>query len=294
MSGSGSAVSTWEGAHVDEWRTRWGVPHLDIYARVRSTNDAARALAEAGAAAGTIVLADEQTAGRGRMGRTWTAPPGKALLMSVILRPGERVQGESRPGTAPIRVALAVARALERAESISAGVKWPNDIVVPGAGKLAGILCEASLALPGPEYVVAGIGINTGQSAADFPEELRDDATSVLIVSGHVADRPGLAAAVIAELQPFDGRALRPLDTDELAEFDARDVLRGRAVQIDGAAAGTAAGIATDAALLISTADGTVPVHFGTVRFRDSGNAPGHAEGRRRENRTDSTPEGTP
>lgn len=270
MNAGDLAVSSWEGAQVDDWRARWRVPHVAIYACIGSTNDAARALAESDAAAGTVVIADEQTAGRGRMGRTWTAPAARGLLMSVVLRPGPAPRGESQPGTAPIRVALAVARALDRTEGISAGIKWPNDIVVPGAGKLAGILCEASLARQADGFVIAGIGINTAQSAADFADGVAGAATSVLLLRGRAADRPAVAGAVLAELQPFDVRSLRPLDRAELAEYEARDVLRGNAVRIDGSAAGTAAGIASDGALLLSTADGTVPVHFGTVRIREA------------------------
>lgn len=273
MSAADSAAALWEGAPVDDWRARWRIPRLDVYTRTGSTNDAARALAEAGASAGSTVIADEQTAGRGRMGRTWSTPPQRALLLSVLLRPGAGAAPDAHPGTAPIRVALAVAHALERAADLTAGIKWPNDIVLPGTGKLAGILCEASLARAGAEYIVAGIGINTAQSAEDFPPDIAPLATSVLLATGRTVDRAVLAGEVVEALRPFDAGRLRALDADELAELQARDVLRGCAIHVDGAAAGTAAGIDSDGALLVTNAAGTIRVHFGTVRVRESGRA---------------------
>jgi BirA family biotin operon repressor/biotin-[acetyl-CoA-carboxylase] ligase len=292
VSGASDLSAAWEGAPTEEWRRRWRIPRLDVYARTGSTNDAARTLAERGAPAGTTVIAEEQTAGRGRMGRTWSAPPGRALLLSVILRPRHADPRDARPGTAPLRVALAVARALDRAAGLEAGIKWPNDIVIPGAGKLAGILCEASLARTGTEYIVAGVGVNTGQAAADFPPDLASLATSVLLAGGH-ADRAALAGELLEALRPFDARDLRPLDDEELAEIGARDVLRGAAIQVDGGAvAGTAAGIAEDGALLVANAAGTGPVHFGTVRVREAGPRAARRTPRSRNAPREPSPEG--
>lgn len=292
MSGTNGLSSSWEGAPTEEWRRRWRIPRLDVYAHIGSTNDAARALAEAGAEAGTTVIAEVQTAGRGRMGRTWSAPAGRALLMSVVLRPRPADPAATYPGTAPLRIALAVAHALDRAASLAPGIKWPNDIVLPGAGKLAGILCEASLARGGAEYIVAGIGVNTGQTAADFPPELATLATSVLVASGRAADRAALVGEVLDALRPFDAGNLRPLEHDELAHLAERDILRGSAVQVDGAAAGTAAGIAEDGALLVAGAAGTTRVHFGTVRLRETGAPPAPRGERSRHGSREPFPEG--
>jgi BirA family transcriptional regulator, biotin operon repressor / biotin---[acetyl-CoA-carboxylase] ligase len=260
--------TSWEGAATAAWRVRWRVPALEIFDRIGSTNDEARRLAEAGAAAGTTVIADEQSAGRGRYGRRWSAPAGVALLLSIILRPGPAPAGGRAPGTAPVRVALATARAIQRATGLRAGLKWPNDVIVPGAGKIAGILCEGSVGAADTGFVVAGIGINVGQTAADFPPELRETATSVARVTGVSADRAALAGALLDALRPFDLGGLGRLGHDELEEVARRDVLAGRIVQV-GDAAGSAAGIADDAALLLRMPSGVHPVYHGSVRMAD-------------------------
>jgi BirA family biotin operon repressor/biotin-[acetyl-CoA-carboxylase] ligase len=268
-----TTTSLWEGQPVDVWRTRWRVPVLEIFPRTGSTNDRARRLAEAGAPAGTTVLADEQTAGRGRYGRRWSAPAGLALLLSVVLRPGPAPAGGRAPGTAPVRVALATARAIERTTGVRAGLKWPNDVIVPGAGKVAGILCEGTVGPGDGAFVVAGIGINTGQRAADFPDDVRDHATSLALVTGHPVERTALAGALLDALRPFDLEGLGRLEADDHADVIRRDVLAGRSLQV-GEDAGTAAGIADDAALILRTAAGVLPVYHGSVRILDgSGSA---------------------
>jgi len=249
----------WEGASTAEWRAAWNVPALYLYRRVGSTNDVARRLAEHGAPPGTVVLADEQTAGRGRAGRTWLAPPGRALLLSILLRPGARA-----PLAAPLLAGLATARAIERTTGVRTGIKWPNDIVVEGK-KLAGILCETA-AGPGPDYLVVGIGINVLQEEDDWPPELRAHATSLRLLTGRAIPRGPLAGALIAETRALvgDTPALTPALRREL---EARDTLRGRPVLVDGRPAGTALGITGEGALLVRTPAGTTArIRSGTVR----------------------------
>ena len=143
----------------------FGTPHRH-FRQVGSTNTVARELAEAGAPNGTVVTADEQTAGRGRQGRTWTAPPGSALLFSAIVRP----LGKRHP-LLPLAVPLAVCETAERLRpGIECKVKWPNDVHLEGR-KLAGILIEAR---PQEEWAVLGIGLNLTIAEDEFPEELRD------------------------------------------------------------------------------------------------------------------------
>ena len=141
------------------------------FRRTGSTNTVARELAAAGAPHGTVVTAAEQTAGRGRQGRTWTAPPDSALLYSAVLRPLE-----PRHSVLPLAVALAVC---ETAEALRPGieckVKWPNDVHLEGR-KLAGILIEAR---PQDGWAVLGVGLNLTIAADEFPEELRDRAISL-------------------------------------------------------------------------------------------------------------------
>lgn len=149
---------------------RFGTPHRH-YRSTDSTNTRARELAAAGAPHGTVVTASEQTAGRGRQGRTWTAPPHKALLYSAIVRPLEE-----RHAMLPLAVPLAVCEAAEELQpEIKCGVKWPNDVLVEGR-KLAGVLIEAR---PQDGWAVIGIGLNLTITHDEFPPDLRDRAVSL-------------------------------------------------------------------------------------------------------------------
>ena len=149
---------------------RFGHPHRH-YRSTDSTNSRARELAAAGAPHGTVVTAAEQTAGRGRQGRSWTAPPGKALLYSAILRPLEE-----RHATLPLAVPLAVCEAAEDLRpDLGCKVKWPNDVFAEDR-KLAGILIEAR---PHDGWAVIGVGMNLSISRDEFPPELRDRAISL-------------------------------------------------------------------------------------------------------------------
>ncbi|HEX5929832.1 MAG TPA: biotin--[acetyl-CoA-carboxylase] ligase, partial [Solirubrobacterales bacterium] len=157
----------------------FGSPHRH-YRRTESTNDRARELAAAGAPHGTVVTAAEQTAGRGRQGRTWTAPPGKALLYSALLRPLEE-----RHATLPLAVPLAVCAAAEELQpGIECKVKWPNDVWLEER-KLAGVLIEAR---PQDGWAVIGIGLNLSITQHEFPPELRDTATSLFAPTPEPAD----------------------------------------------------------------------------------------------------------
>src|SRR6478735_9756963 len=148
----------------------FGSPHRH-YRSTDSTNTRARELAAAGAPHGTVVTATEQTAGRGRLGRSWTAPPGKALLYSAIVRPLE-----DRHTMLPLAVPLAVCEAAEQLNpGLDCKVKWPNDIHAKGR-KLAGVLIEAR---PQDSWAVIGIGLNLFIEDHEFPPELRDRATSI-------------------------------------------------------------------------------------------------------------------
>jgi BirA family transcriptional regulator, biotin operon repressor / biotin---[acetyl-CoA-carboxylase] ligase len=149
----------------------FGKPHRH-YRRTNSTNARARELVKTGAPHGTVVTADEQTAGRGRQGRTWTAPPGKALLYSAILRPLDE-----RHLLLPLAVPLAVCETAEQLQpGIECRIKWPNDIWLDGR-KLAGVLIEAK---PQNGWAVIGVGLNLSIERDEFPAELRDTAISIL------------------------------------------------------------------------------------------------------------------
>ena len=178
---------------------------LETHAVVDSTQDLARrAVEEAhdGAAFaaldGLVFLASHQRKGRGRLGRTWTAPPGKAFHGSVVLAPGEPL--ERVPVAAWTALgALAVTDAIAALLPVSPGIKWPNDVLVAGR-KVAGILIEALPAPAGGTACVVGVGINANQSVEDFPPELRTTATSLRIVSERPVDLVDLAVAVLRSL----------------------------------------------------------------------------------------------
>lgn len=182
-----------------------------------STNDRARELATEGAPSGTIVTADEQTAGRGRTGRKWSAPPGAALLCSAILRPLE-----AHHSLLPLAVPLAVCDAAEALAPVKCQVKWPNDVWL-GERKLAGVLIEARP----PEWAVIGVGLNLSIPDDGFPEDLRWPATSL----GHGV---GVDQALVA-LREALGRWTGVGPEEVVAAFEARDALRGREVAWEGA-----------------------------------------------------------
>jgi BirA family biotin operon repressor/biotin-[acetyl-CoA-carboxylase] ligase len=218
-----------------------------------STNARARELAMAGAPDGTLVTASEQSAGRGRQGRSWSAPAGKALLMSVIVRDLTR-----RDALLPLAVPVAVADACDRFVGTPCGIKWPNDIWVDGR-KLSGILLEGR---PQEGWAVIGIGLNVGTPRDGFPEELRETATSLAIESG---SDPGVDVVLEAVL----GALERRLADGGGAIVDAwreRDVLLGSRVRWNGGE-GTAAGIDKDGGLLVETDSGRVALDAGEVHL---------------------------
>jgi len=263
------AAERWEGATAAELATRWGLPAVHLFSRAGSTNDVARALAEAGAPAGTAVLADEQTAGRGRGGKGWSSPAGLGVWLSVVLRP----ESLAAPGLLPILVGLAAADALDPfVRPARVAIKWPNDLHLAGR-KLAGILCEGSWDGARPGYVVAGIGINVLHSIDDFPTELQGTATSLRITAGWSPPRADVAGAVAGALLRRLAQPPAELGGALLEALRGRDALLGRPVRVTGAEAvtGTAMGITPAGALLVRTDAGALrTVRSGTVRLAEA------------------------
>jgi BirA family biotin operon repressor/biotin-[acetyl-CoA-carboxylase] ligase len=259
-------LDAWQGTGAGEWQRRWGVPELHLFRTIPSTNDFAARRAEDGAPAGTLVLAEYQSAGRGRRGRSWLAPPGTALLLSMVYR--LTAARDNTPGAAPLRVGLAVAEALD-AMGAHATIKWPNDVLLDGR-KVAGVLCEASLGAAGG-HVVAGVGVNVRQRPEDWPAELRPHATSLEEALGRPVEPAGVAGPVVARLLALRDVVSRSLDDDTLRRLLARDALRGRAISVDGQDLGRADGITAEGALRVVRADGSVgTVHAGTVRVSNA------------------------
>ena len=242
----------------------FGYPHRH-FTRTDSTNTRARELAAAGAPHGTVVTAAEQSEGRGRQGRSWVAPAGKALLYSAVLRPVDQ-----RHQLLPLAVPLAVCEVCEELEpGIECGVKWPNDVLC-GGRKLAGILIEAR---PRDGWAVIGVGLNLATRPEEFPPELRETATSLAAEGGRhftrmaeeMATTPA-AAALNRRLEAWVDAAPEAI----LAAWRERDALRGKEVAWEGGS-GVADGIDGRGYLLVVTAAGTrVAVGAGEVHLTRS------------------------
>jgi BirA family biotin operon repressor/biotin-[acetyl-CoA-carboxylase] ligase len=155
------------------------------YRDVKSTNDIAAREAEKGAEEGTVIVAEEQTQGRGRQGRSWHSPFGSGAYVSIILRPD--LKPDLAPGLSLV-AGLSLAEVLEQYCPKQVGIKWPNDVLLRGR-KTAGILTELSAERGKINHVVVGVGININQTSLDFPDELLDIATSVRNVHGTMVDR---------------------------------------------------------------------------------------------------------
>ena len=232
-----------------------------------STNRDAAAHALEGAAEGLVVSAGLQNAGRGRMTRAWFSPPKANLYFSVVLRPGVEL---ARAASLPLVMGLAVAEALgELAPEAQPQIKWPNDILARGR-KLCGILCEMQAETACVRHIVAGVGVNVNLSVGEFPEELRDRATSLRIEAGRTFSRAAVLAAVLNRFEPLYDRwraeGLAPL----LPAVNARDALRGRAIALDQGGRrteGFADGIQADGALRLQTDSGLVPIYSGEVHI---------------------------
>lgn len=216
-----------------------GRPHLH-YREIGSTNERAREQAAAGAPTGTLVTAEQQTAGRGRQGRPWMTKAGTAVAWSVLIR-----RSIELPGTLPLQVGVGVCEAIESLGVADVGMKWPNDIWI-GTRKCSGILVEAR---PQDGWAVAGVGVNLSIEEEDFPEELRDRATSV---GGGVTFNQAVEA-----LNRWVGRRLDEPVEATLEEFAARDVLKGRRIGW-GEGEGIAAGIDAHGNLLVESTGGRV------------------------------------
>ena len=223
-------------------------------------------LAREGAPAGECVVAEEQTAGRGRAGHAWASPPGTGLYFSVVLRP--RVAPDRLP-LATLACGVAVADAICAATGLDAGLKWPNDVLV-GLRKCAGILCEAELGGAGGTFAVAGVGINVNTPAGSLPPRPAFPATSLAVEAGRTFDREALLAACRERIAAETALLESPEGAEAVAaRFAARDALRGRRLRAelpDGTSvAGENLGVDSSGALLLSGPVGPIPVLAGSV-----------------------------
>ena len=248
-------------------QTNWIGRNIRYFERITSTNQMARRLGEEGAPEGTLVIADEQTQGKGRTGRHWTTPPGTAVAMTLLLRP--RI-APAHISMVTLVMGLAVAAACRQLYGIEAGIKWPNDVVINGK-KVCGILTEMSAELSAVHYIVIGTGINT--NIREFPPEIKDTATSLLLELGHEVNRAELIAGT---MEHFEIRYEMFLKTQDLSglmdEYNSMLVNKGRGVRVllpEGGFNGVAQGINKKGELLVTREDGTLEnVYAGEVSVR--------------------------
>lgn len=235
--------------------------------RIDSTNQYAKKIAEEGAAEGTLVIADEQTAGKGRSGRVWKSPPGSAVYMTLLLRP---LLEPARISMVTLVMGMAVAEAVRELTSLEAGIKWPNDVVV-GGKKICGILTEMSAELSRVNYIVIGTGINVNMK--QFPEELAQTATSVFLETGREYPRAELIACVMKHFEAFYEEFLENGDMSRLRDrYNELLVSRERGVRVldpKGSWSGTALGIDAFGRLLVRDEyDEIKEVYAGEVSVR--------------------------
>lgn len=221
-----------------QWARRWGVPRCVRFERLPSTLDAVHTLAAEDAPSGTVVLADEQTAGRGRDGRVWQSPRG-GVWMGMLVRPPFPAAG-----VLSIRGGLVLADVIDEiAGEPRAQLKWPNDVLIDGR-KVAGILCEARWQGGTPQWLALGIGVNVENAV---PAELEGQAVALRAIAPAVRVVDVLDRLVPALLPLTAHRT--PLTDAECAAFDRRDWLRGRVLRAP--LMGRAAGIRSDGALFV-------------------------------------------
>ena len=240
---------TWFGHDGATLARRLGLPRVEAHRSLGSTMDAAHALAAAGAPAGTLVLAEAQTSGRGRGGRTWSSSPAAGLWGTMIERPADA----EAIAVLSLRVGLALAPALEGWASGAVTLKWPNDLFVDG-GKLAGVLVEARWRGDRPDWVAIGVGVNLARPA------------DVAVPTAHLGtvEPATLLSAVVGAVRTA-ATVVGPLTEAERAAFAARDLAHGRPIL--GPVPGRARGIAASGALLVETASGLSPHASGSLIF---------------------------
>jgi BirA family biotin operon repressor/biotin-[acetyl-CoA-carboxylase] ligase len=255
-----------------ERRARLGgvARHIVYFETTGSTNDVAASLIASGAGEGTVVIADAQTAGRGRRGRSWFSPPGAGLYVSVVVAPSAATCPERATALLTLSAGVALSEAVERITGLAPAIKWPNDLLV-GRRKLAGILAEG-VACPGAaglQAVVLGYGINV--LSASFPADLAGRVTSLESELGRIVDRAALCAESLARLSE------RSVDL-MAGRFDAiLDAWRARSVGSSGARvewdasgrtkSGVTEGIDDMGALLVRSAGGLERIVAGEVRW---------------------------
>jgi BirA family biotin operon repressor/biotin-[acetyl-CoA-carboxylase] ligase len=229
---------------------------IDVHMEVESTQIIAHSLAREGVSEGTLILAERQNAGRGRLGRSWHSPAGKGIWMSLILRPNIPIQNAPQ---LTLLTAVALSRCLQE-WNIEAGIKWPNDIYVKGR-KVAGILTELHADPDRIHYAIVGIGMNVNLVQNDIPEDLKNKATSLQIETGHIVDRAKIIQRFCYHFEQWYRLYLKEGFLPIKSVWEARSVSLGKplvARTLQGEIRGTALEIDEIGALIIQTGDGEI------------------------------------
>ena len=227
---------------------------LYVLTQTTSTNDEAKVLALRGAPEGTVVLAEQQTHGRGRQGRTFASPPGVGIYLSIVVRP--LIEMERLPQLT-LMVAVATADAITEVCGLPVGLKWPNDVEIDGK-KIAGILTEAVFRSGEPPVVIIGIGINVNTTLEQLPPALYERVTSLALVSGAPVSRPQLIAHLLAHLEELYLTLQHAGMASILERWRHYSCICDRRVRFTdaiGTKTGTVVGLDDDGALLVQTAD---------------------------------------
>lgn len=247
--------------------TKWAGHPVTFYDSINSTNLQVKLDAENGAKQGALVVADMQTAGRGRRGRSWSSPAGTNVYFTLLLKPE---YAADKASTVTLVMALAVAEGIRETCGVEAGIKWPNDIVIKGK-KVCGILTEMSVERDYIHYVVIGVGINVGKQ--EFAPEVAATATSLWQECGRKVPRAALVANIMKAFETYYELFLETLDMTGLIEdYNRLLVNSGKEVRVldpKGEFTGVSRGITRTGELLVELPDGTVTqVYAGEVSVR--------------------------
>ena len=239
-------TARYDGRSGDELAALLNLARVVVFDEVTSTLDIVHELGEAGAPPGTLVLADAQTAGRGRLRRSWRSDPGAGIWLTLLERPSS----EDAFGVLALRIALALAPALDAFAASPVQLKWPNDVYIDGR-KLAGVLVEARWRGGRIDWLALGVGINVRPP---------DDLDVAALRAG--SDRVSILSAIVPALRAAAAKA-GLLTADELAQFGARDLALGR--RCVAPTEGVVAGISSDGALLVEGKDGRSASYAGSL-----------------------------
>lgn len=248
-------------------KTSWLGHDIVYYKTIGSTNDEAKIMASAGKPAGTIVLAEKQTCGRGRMAREWFSPSSSGIWLSIILRP--RILPKDAPKFT-LLAAVAVNQAIVNCTGLPTGIKWPNDIMFQDK-KIAGILTEMNAEMDAVNFIILGIGINVNIQNADLPADLQSLASSLSILTGYSISRVKLLAEILLQLEILCEEACSDGFVRILNQWRQMAITLGQLVDvtsIERKFCGRAVDIDDNGVLLVETENGRELVLAGDVKVR--------------------------